>query len=59
MEKNRFYLVNLNADPAMNELLVYYINVRIHHSDDICTTILAYLYLNDDLATFTADVENP
>uniref|UniRef100_A0A914C1N4 Kinesin motor domain-containing protein n=1 Tax=Acrobeloides nanus TaxID=290746 RepID=A0A914C1N4_9BILA len=26
MEKNRFYLVNLNADPSMNELLVYYIN---------------------------------
>ncbi|CEF68768.1 Kinesin-73 [Strongyloides ratti] len=26
VEKDRFYLVNLNADPAMNELLVYYIN---------------------------------
>lgn len=25
MEKNRFYLVNLNADPALNELLVYYL----------------------------------
>ena len=29
VEKNRFYLVNLNSDPAMNELLVYYINVRL------------------------------
>ncbi|GMT33536.1 hypothetical protein PFISCL1PPCAC_24833, partial [Pristionchus fissidentatus] len=26
VEKNRFYLVNLNSDPTMNELLVYYIN---------------------------------
>ncbi|XP_048590057.1 kinesin-like protein KIF13B isoform X2 [Nematostella vectensis] len=25
VEKNKFYLVNLNADPAMNELLVYYL----------------------------------
>jgi len=25
VEKNRFYLVNLNADPALNELLVYYL----------------------------------
>ncbi|KAI1724019.1 kinesin motor domain-containing protein [Ditylenchus destructor] len=28
MEKDKFYLVNLNADPALNELLVYYINQR-------------------------------
>lgn len=27
VEKDRFYLVNLNADPSLNELLVYYINV--------------------------------
>lgn len=27
MEKDCFYLVNLNADPSLNELLVYYINV--------------------------------
>lgn len=25
VEKDRFYLVNLNADPALNELLVYYL----------------------------------
>ncbi|XP_031559004.1 kinesin-like protein KIF13A isoform X2 [Actinia tenebrosa] len=25
VEKNKFYLVNLNADPSMNELLVYYL----------------------------------
>ncbi|XP_055528668.1 kinesin-like protein KIF13A isoform X2 [Wyeomyia smithii] len=25
VEKNKYYLVNLNADPSMNELLVYYL----------------------------------
>ena len=24
-EKDKYYLVNLNADPSMNELLVYYL----------------------------------
>jgi kinesin family protein 13 len=28
VEKDRFYLINLNADPSMNEMLIYYINVR-------------------------------
>jgi kinesin family protein 13 len=28
VEKEKFYLVNLNADPSMNELLVYYVKVR-------------------------------
>ncbi|KHN76784.1 Kinesin-like protein KIF13A [Toxocara canis] len=28
VEKDRFYLVNLNADPSLNELLVYYVNQR-------------------------------
>ena len=27
VEKSKFYLVNLNADPSMNELLVYYLKV--------------------------------
>ena len=26
VDNNKFYLVNLNADPSMNELLVYYLN---------------------------------
>lgn len=29
VEKNKFYLVNLNADPSLNELLVYYLKVTI------------------------------
>jgi hypothetical protein len=32
VEKDRFYLVNLNADPSLNELLVYYINVSTFFS---------------------------
>lgn len=28
VEKNKYYLVNLNADPSLNELLVYYLKVR-------------------------------
>jgi kinesin family protein 13 len=27
VEKNKNYLVNLNADPSLNELLVYYLKV--------------------------------
>ena len=29
VEKSKFYLVNLNADPSMNELLVYYLKVSV------------------------------
>lgn len=29
VEKNKYYLVNLNADPSLNELLVYYLKVII------------------------------
>lgn len=29
VEKDRFYLVNLNADPSLNELLIYYVNVSL------------------------------
>lgn len=28
VEKDKFYLVNMSADPSMNELLVYYLKVR-------------------------------
>lgn len=29
VEKNKYYLVNLNADPSLNELLVYYLKVFV------------------------------
>jgi hypothetical protein len=28
VEKNKYFLVNLNADPSLNELLVYYLKNR-------------------------------
>jgi kinesin family protein 13 len=28
VEKNKYFLVNLNADPSLNELLVYYLKSR-------------------------------
>ncbi|CAJ0610426.1 unnamed protein product [Cylicocyclus nassatus] len=41
VEKDRFYLVNLNADPSLNELLVYYINSTaiIGNLDEIETSL--------------------
>ena len=32
IERGRFYLMNLNADPAMNELLVYHLKAITAHS---------------------------
>lgn len=29
VEKGKCFLVNLNADPSLNELLVYYLKVRL------------------------------
>lgn len=40
IQKDRFYLVNLNADPSMNELLVYYINVSFPKLIDLLNYIL-------------------
>ena len=28
VEKDKYFLVNINADPSMNELLVYYLKVE-------------------------------
>ena len=28
VEQGKYYLVNLNADPSLNELLVYYLKVQ-------------------------------
>lgn len=32
--EDKCFLVNLNADPALNELLVYYLKVFTHHWQD-------------------------
>ena len=30
VEKDKYFLVNINSDPSMNELLVYYLKVNRH-----------------------------
>lgn len=30
VEQDKYYLVNLNADPSLNELLVYYLKVHAY-----------------------------
>lgn len=34
VEKSKYYLVNLNADPSLNELLVYYLKVSPLRSEN-------------------------
>ncbi|KAJ1351488.1 hypothetical protein KIN20_007501 [Parelaphostrongylus tenuis] len=50
VEKDRFYLVNLNADPSLNELLVYYINSSavIGNLDEIETSLDSGLGISDE-----------
>ena len=46
VEKNKYYLVNLNADPSLNELLVYYLKVNkgfYCRSSNILKTLLFFL----------------
>ena len=38
VEKNKYFLVNLNADPSLNELLVYYLkSVTLVGREDAAT----------------------
>lgn len=43
VEKNKYYLVNLNADPSLNELLVYYLKDRTLVGAKV---IICYLWLH-------------
>ena len=38
VEKGRYYLVNLNADPSLNEMLVYYLKVNV------CNNFLLFIW---------------
>ena len=42
VEKNKYYLVNLNADPSLNEMLVYYLKVsyQSYYSHHLTASIL-------------------
>lgn len=46
VEKNKYYLVNLNDDPSLNELLVYYLKVcNIYILLTMYTTCRVYICL--------------
>lgn len=48
VEKNKYYLVNLNADPSLNELLVYYLKDKTligSHQCDIQLSGMFYFFL--------------
>lgn len=42
VEKSKYYLVNLNADPSLNELLVYYLKVIIF----LVLNFSLFIYIN-------------
>lgn len=43
VEKNKYYLVNLNDDPSLNELLVYYLKVRVYCSLTFALELVRHL----------------
>ena len=40
---DKCFLVNLNADPALNELLVYYLKVQHTHTAQCCSPVLTHV----------------
>lgn len=51
VEKSKYYLVNLNDDPSLNELLVYYLKVRrLFFSIFIICLYVASLYFRKGLS---------
>ena len=54
VEQGKYYLVNLNADPSLNELLVYYLKVNtsvlyvifaIHILENLLRLFLKFIYV--------------
>ncbi len=57
VEKDRYFLVNLNSDPSMNELLVYYLNpVRFWNNRYILFYINIVFLLENQLSTMFVTV---
>lgn len=50
VEKGKCFLVNLNADPSLNEMLVYYLKVRLIPGKIMGNWIYNYNYNNYDLS---------
>lgn len=51
VEKSKYYLVNLNDDPSLNELLVYYLKVRMRVFSSIriiCLCVASLCVLGKD-----------
>ena len=42
VEKNKCYLVNLNSDPSLNEMLVYYLKNKTLGKNDLLIGELSY-----------------
>ena len=45
VQRDKFYLVNLNADPIMSELLVCYLKVCMYSSIVLCCTCVCSVLL--------------
>ena len=55
---DKSFLVNLNADPALNELLVYYLKVNTHTHFSICGhLIILYLLACNQISLFTQNAK--
>lgn len=50
VEKGKCFLVNLNADPSLNEMLVYYLKVRLIPGKMFGSWIYNYNYNNYHLS---------
>lgn len=58
VEKNKYYLVNLNADPSLNELLVYYLKVCVGNKVTINHKYFNYFQLGENLSWWSQYYES-
>lgn len=59
VEKNKYYLVNLNADPSLNELLVYYLKVSVKFTHSKCLASFSFRKGQWWVLRVTEEVVNP
>lgn len=58
VEKNKYYLVNLNADPSLNEMLVYYLKVIMTYTTHFYNIFLKY-FIDTDVESENMEVWIP
>ena len=56
VQRDKFYLVNLNADPIMSELLVCYLKVSVCLSVCVCVCLCMFVNLTTVKHTNTLQV---